>query len=249
MVEGEYVPGAAFPLSLDFVRTVISVSDCNLSYCRCYRRIYINPVVVREEGEIGSPTRPSPYLPFDAYMTVMIYYSRIANNGGVMLKGQDIVMLSVLMDGEAAGESYAMLAKRACISVAEAYAAVSRLRAAALVAGDRRVLKQNAMEFLAHGLRYAFPLNVRGTIAKGMPTAYAAPISKQAFAISGSIPVWQSEAGTAVGREVEPLYRTVPAAAAADCRLYDRLALVDMLRGGRLREREFARERLGEMMA
>lgn len=166
-----------------------------------------------------------------------------------MLKGQDIVVLAALMDDRCADESYAELAKRVCISASEAHASVRRLRDSALIRADRHVHRRNATEFLLHGLRYAFPLRSCGETARGIPTSYAAPVARDAFAVSGAVPVWQTSAGGELGNAVEPLYPTAPDAAAGSRRLYDRLALIDMLRGGRLRERHFAESRLEEMFS
>ena len=69
------------------------------------------------------------------------------------------------------------------------------------------------------------------------------------FAVSGNGPVWQSHDGPAYGQAVEPLYATAPNAASKDRRLYDCLALFDMMRGGRLREREFAKAKMEELIA
>ena len=42
---------------------------------------------------------------------------------------------------------------------------------------------------------------------------------------------------------------TAPQAAEGNQGLYDRLALIDMLRGGRIRERQFAEQKLKEILA
>lgn len=169
--------------------------------------------------------------------------------GVTMLKGQDIVVLAVMMDGSGQAASYAEIGKRACISASEAHASVRRLREASLIEANRRVVKRNAMEFLEHGLRYSFPFRRLGTISRGIPTSYAAPVAVGAFAVSGNSPVWQSHDGPAYGQAVEPLYATAPKAASKDRRLYDCLALFDMMRGGRLREREFAKAKMEELIA
>ena len=52
-----------------------------------------------------------------------------------------------------------------------------------------------------------------------------------------------------LGRSHEPIYPTVPDAAAEDPELYDRIAVLDMLRGGRLRERRFADQKIKEYLA
>lgn len=165
-----------------------------------------------------------------------------------MLKGQDIVVLAALMSGDASHEPYVELGRRVCLSASETHAAVKRLLAATLLDGDRRVRKRNALEFLIHGLRYAFPLRPVGEVAKGLATAYAAPVAAGTFATTGMKPVWSSPDGEVFGQVFEPLYGTVPRAAANDRGLYDRLAVLDMLRGGRLRERQFAETKLEEML-
>ena len=86
-------------------------------------------------------------------------------------------------------------------------------------------------------------------MAKGLPTAYAAPVANGQFAATGICPVWSWNGGGTYGQSVKPLYRTAPEAAANDRALYDKLALIDMLRGGRLRERLFAQKKLEEMIA
>ena len=166
-----------------------------------------------------------------------------------MLKGQDIVVLAALMGEEGSKETFSELGKRTCLSASEAHASVKRLQEAALLNSDRSVMKRNAIEFLVHGLRYAFPFRPAGVMAKGMATSYAAPIASSSFATTGIAPVWSYFEGDSFGQACEPLYPTAPSAAAKDQELYDRLAVLDMLRGGRLRERQFAEEKLAEMVS
>lgn len=176
----------------------------------------------------------------------VVSYSRIAN-GGLVIKGQDILVLVSLM-GDNAGLAYAELGKRSRLSVSETHAAVKRLVECGLVKSDRHLIKSNVMEFLAHGLKYAFPLKASGRLGKGMPTAYAAPVAESEFVSTGMVPVWSGSGGNVYGQMFEPIYATAPEAAGQDAGMYDRLALVDMLRGGRLRERIFAERKLKEML-
>ena len=74
-------------------------------------------------------------------------------------------------------------------------------------------------------------------------------VSANEFATSGNVPVWRSSKGNVLGRSHVPIYPTVPDAAAEDQELYDMLAVMDMLRGGRLRERRFAEQRIKEYLA
>ena len=165
-----------------------------------------------------------------------------------MIKGQDIVVLAALMDKEAQKFTYARLADAVRLSVAETYAAVKRLQEATLLNGERNPVRRNVSEFLVHGLRYAFPMRASGRLAKGMPTAYAAPVAADEFATSGMVPVWTGSRGDIQGQAFDPLYPTAPEAAAGDVALYGRLALIDMLRGGRIRERRFAEKKIEEIL-
>ena len=166
-----------------------------------------------------------------------------------MIKGQDIVVLAVLMEKGAERLAYAELGKAARVSASEAHAAVKRLQEALLLNSERCPVKGHVEEFLIHGLRYSFPLKASGKMTKGMPTSYAAPVAAEAFAVSGQLPVWEGSSGTVYGKAYLPIYSTAPAAAAEDERLYARLAVMDMLRSGRLRERQFAEKKLREWMA
>lgn len=164
-----------------------------------------------------------------------------------MIKGQDIVVLTAIM-GSVAQLPYSVLAEKAQLSVSETHAAVKRLQAALLVNNERKVVRRNAAEFLVHGLKYVFPMKSTGGYNVGMPTSYAAPIAAEEFAAVGSIPVWTNSEGTVKGIGFEPIYSTAPKAAEADRGMYDRLALIDMLRGGRIRERKYAENKLKEML-
>jgi hypothetical protein len=53
-------------------------------------------------------------------------------------------------------------------------------------------------------------------------------------------PVWPFAEGPVRGCSFAPLHKNVPQAALEDSRLYELLALVDALRGGRARERDLA---------
>ena len=160
-----------------------------------------------------------------------------------MIKNQDILVLATLMGSSGENLSYAKIADKAKLSVSESFAAVNRLKEASLINSEKRINRTNAIEFLTHALRY-YGI---GT-ATGIPAAYAAPVAADDFAVAGEIPVWPCDGGNATGRPLEPIYPSAPKAAAADRRVYDNLAIFDMLRCGRLRERAFAEEKLGEVL-
>lgn len=164
------------------------------------------------------------------------------------MKGQDLVVLAKLLDPEARSLGFLELGRALALSASEAHAAVRRLRDCGLVDAARAPIRRNALEFLFSGLRYVFPFRPSGGPVRGLPTAWAAPVARGVFAVDGPAPVWETPDGDAVGPAYAPLYPTVPRAARADRALYDRLALFDLARGGRLRERAWAREQLEAMM-
>lgn len=161
-----------------------------------------------------------------------------------MIKPQDIVV-GLKLALSAGNESYAALAKALGMSASEVHAAVGRLAEARLLEADsRNVRRKPFVEFLLHGVPYAFPASV-GEMTRGVPTAWAAPAMAGKVAMTqNEAPVWPEPDGTHKGLSVVPLYRTVPSAAANDPALYDLLALVDALRLGRARERGMAEKEI-----
>jgi len=120
------------------------------------------------------------------------------------------------------------------------HSAVKRTALCGLVDGETRTVRKEAfLEFLVHGLRYVFPAESRG-VTRGLPTSFAAPPLAAEFAAGDLPPVWPHPEGTARGEGLAPLYKSAPNAALRDPQLYEWLALVDALRGGRARERRLA---------
>ena len=78
-----------------------------------------------------------------------------------------------------------------------------------------------------------------------MPTTHAASPLNVHFQASQELPpVWPDAEGTLRGESFSPLYRSAVAASKKDTKLYELLALVDAIRGGRAREREIAKMEL-----
>lgn len=100
--------------------------------------------------------------------------------------------------------------------------------------------RENLLEFLIHGLMYAYPAE-RGGLSRGVPTAHAAPVLKRHFAATeGLPPVWPDPKGKVRGETFTPLYKTSVKASVGDPDLYAALALIDAIRGGNARERALA---------
>lgn len=83
-----------------------------------------------------------------------------------------------------------------------------------------------------------------------MPTGYAAPpLAALIVQPDEPPPVWPYSESTVRGYTLEPLYPSVPAAAARDVKLYELLALVDAIRDGRARERSLAVKEIEKRLA
>jgi hypothetical protein len=165
------------------------------------------------------------------------------------LKPQDVVVLLKLISYGGRRPSMAMMAMDLSISSSEVHGALKRLSDSRLVSTDaqgHRPLLPAVEEFLVHGLKYAFPPR-RGEVTRGVVTSYAAEPLRGHFAANTDLPpVWPYPEGTQRGVSLEPLYKSVPAAALRDPALHEMLALVDALRDGRARERKLAEKELIE---
>ena len=155
------------------------------------------------------------------------------------LKPQDLVVVLKLAVIDGSWPSFSALGLDLGISSSEVHAGVKRATKAHLLVPGRKPNKANLYEFIAHGVRFAFYAQ-RGEITRGMPTAHAAPPLREEILAGDLPPVWPDPEGEVRGETFQPLYRAVPTAARNDARLYELLALVDAIRGGRARERALA---------
>jgi hypothetical protein len=164
-----------------------------------------------------------------------------------MLRPLDIVVLLRLSLEKDGRPTYLQLANDLHLYPSEVYTAVKRARASQLVQPpelDDRLNRSALLEFLLHGIRYAFPAEI-GAPTRGVPTGYAAPPLRKLIADSSELPpVWPYATGTVRGYTFKPLHKNVPQAAVENVPLYELLALVDALRGGLIRERELAAREL-----
>lgn len=150
--------------------------------------------------------------------------------------------------------TYRSLSQSTKISVSEVSSAIQRaIKSNLLVKPDEkarpRPLKKSLLEFIEHGVRYAYPAE-RGEPARGIPTAFAAPLFDEVLASDGELPpVWKYASGSSLGYALSPIYKSAPIAAAKDPILYEILVLVDVFRIGRHREKSAALGLLRERFA
>ena len=163
--------------------------------------------------------------------------------GGTVLKPQDILVLLKLVAMGRQPWSYAALAVSLGMSPSQLHSAVQRVLVARLAVKKNEDIVpniKNLEEFLIHGLKYIF-VPALGELTRGMPTAHAAPPLVDRFVSTGEPPpVWPDAKGEVRGLAFSPLYKLAPQAARADNALYELLVLVDAIRGGKAREREWA---------
>lgn len=173
-------------------------------------------------------------------------YSPFANSVfHVIAKSLDVYALAKLLL-EKKKRPFAVVAKEIGLSASEFHAAVRRLAESGLIEREsRKPHGKPVEEFLFHGVPYIFPAPP-GAPTRGVPTSYsAAPLNSLIASSAGTIgPVWPDAEGGNRGYSIEPLHPSAPKAARTDAAFYEILALIDALRGGRMRERQMAREEL-----
>ena len=165
------------------------------------------------------------------------------------MQGQDIALLLKLAVQNEPRVQSKSLAESLFISPSEVSKALKRCVGSGLLyisGSEKRVNRSALMEFLTHGLKYAFP-PARGSLVRGVPTSASAEPLKSHFLEDGEPPtVWPFAEGKIRGISLAPLYGGAPKAALRDPKLYSVLALSDAIRSGRTRERNMAVELLGK---
>lgn len=165
----------------------------------------------------------------------------------MVLKPQDVVVVLKYVALGSRRASFSTIAHELAMSPSEVHAATKRAKKAGLLssrADGMFPILQNLQEFLLYGLPYVFVPEREG-LARGILTGFSAPVLKRQSAgiVSSRVPhVWPSAEGDSRGEAISPLYKSVPTAIKRDERLYALLALVDVLRIGRARERKLAVE-------
>jgi hypothetical protein len=168
------------------------------------------------------------------------------------MKSLDIVVLCKVFIFQSEGLrswTYSHLAEETCLSVGEAHASIKRLRASRLFDEfTKSVIPAALVEFLIHGLKYAFPAEI-GAPTRGIATSHSAPILHEEILQSETdMYVWAFANGKEKGLAVKPLSKNAPRAALRDQKLYDFLALIDAVRMGKSREKNIAVEKIESMV-
>jgi hypothetical protein len=107
---------------------------------------------------------------------------------------------------------------------------------------SKTVYRQALVEFIEYGLPYVFPTRP-GTMVNGLYTAHSHPFMQRQFSSELNY-VWPYPEGEVRGLAIKPLYEGQVKAALLDPTLYLMLALIDVIRVGRVREMKVAIEEL-----
>jgi hypothetical protein len=149
--------------------------------------------------------------------------------------------------------TYQKLGESLGISPSDCHAAIKRCLQNSLLRHSRQSdqpvpVHRNIEEFAIHGIKYVFPAEI-GTLTRGIPTTYAAPVLSGKLMASGDhCYVWPDGRGQQTGLAMPPIHKTVPFAVRKDPVLYELLALIDAIRFGRARESGLARDMLSERL-
>lgn len=165
------------------------------------------------------------------------------------MRGVDILIAFLLTSEPEHRWEFAEIGAALHVGSATAHRAVGRLERSGLVDASSRQVRRLALEeFVCHGLRYVFPAEL-GAPSLGVPTAHSAPVMASRVASrSSEVIVWPSELGQARGASLTPLHPSAAAVALERPLLYELLALADVLRLGRAREVQIARESLSRRL-
>lgn len=165
------------------------------------------------------------------------------------LKPHDVaVVIALAVNGDDPSmTTYREIGHTLGLSSSTAHESVNRLQRAGLVRpGSRSPNVYELRNFLAHGVRAAFPPSM-GRSARGVPTAHSGPPLSQLLDSATSM-VWPDPNGQSKGVSLTPLYPKATELPQKAPRIYDALTLVDALRVGQARERNAALSALDKLL-
>jgi hypothetical protein len=163
------------------------------------------------------------------------------------MRPQDIAVLLKIIISDSNWMSKA-IAEDLFLSPSEISYSLQRSALAGLLdSSKRKVMRRTFLEFIQYGLPRVFPA-MRGPIAIGIPTAFSSPVMSSYFMTNqlNEMVVWPYAEGAVRGETISPLYPNAVQAALKDQTLYELLSLADVMRMGKIREKEIALRLLEE---
>ncbi|MFY7879962.1 MAG: hypothetical protein ACOVP6_07820 [Lacibacter sp.] len=155
------------------------------------------------------------------------------------MRPQDIAILVKIISFRDEAWQLSTLSSSLFISISEVSESLNRSRIAKLIDYEKKKInRQNLIEFLEHGIKYVFPQQP-GSMIRGIPTAHSHPFVKNYFTSELNF-VWPDPKGAMMGLLIEPLYPKQIHAVKTDNNFYKLMALIDVIRVGKVRETKFA---------
>lgn len=162
-----------------------------------------------------------------------------------MLTAQDLLVALKLLEDDVPTHSYSLLGKSIGLSPTQVQEAITRLTESRLLRqGSFSPIRAALLNVLVKGVPYFLPApQTDETIVRGVATGCCVA----SLPCGNSQPlVWPDPYGDAEGYAVEPLCPEAITAARKDAKLYELLALTDLIRSQRssLKERSLAVQKL-----
>lgn len=158
------------------------------------------------------------------------------------LKPLDIVVLAELkLRTPEETRTQAALATKLGLSQPSVHRSLVQLARSGLWKG-LQVQRPAFRDLIVHGIRCVYPAEL-GAPTRGLVTAHAGAGLSDLLA-SPQVFVWPLEDADGFGPALGPRHPTVPGAALRDAAFHELMALIDVFRGGRARERRLAESRL-----
>lgn len=155
------------------------------------------------------------------------------------MKPQDLLILFKIISNGSSSWQQKPLAESLCMSQSEISQSLKRSEYAGLINLKTKIIMRLAlMEFLQYGFCYVFPQKP-GAVVRGIETAHSIEPLKSKI-ISEEIYVWPYPKGKIKGHGITPIFPSAIEASIKDEKLHKILALTDVLRIGRAREKEMA---------
>jgi hypothetical protein len=163
------------------------------------------------------------------------------------MRPQDIIVLIKLALEPQKDYTLQELSRGLGVSSSEISKSIQRSQFSGLISSGRKVAREALFQFLKYGLPYAFPTKP-GSPVRGIPTAISHPQIREHFRTDDWL-VWPHASGTERGFTVTPLHPTLADVVTSDSLLYFAMALVDVLRIGKAREKRYAEEALKKLLS
>jgi len=167
------------------------------------------------------------------------------------LKPQDVLVACRRALPGGAEMTQKQLAGALCLSPSTVFAALQNLRLAKLLPGQgvtESAARARLYDFLVHGISVVY-LPVKTSVTRGIATGIFSPLFRGRFAGAEDVVlVWPYSRGRETGEGLVPLYPSLPLACSRDPELYQLMAAIDVLRVGRVREKDAAATYLEELL-